>query len=229
MKTQLLTSTEDFLLEVDHIFICITAREQATTAFQKLGLCCPDYIIQNVEQGTASNLVFFQNAYLELIWIEDVNIFEQHPIEISINIAARAFWQQTGASPFGVCLRCKPNLPNLENPHPFIFFTADNLSRTVEPACFFLPDLLTFTNQLASTSIIHKQLTSHPLGIKKLTDVMITVVSDEELSSTLNTLSTNGAVTVVRGRFPLLELTFDQGVKGKVLDVRPVLPIRLKY
>lgn len=229
MKAQLLTSTDEFLLEIDHIFVCTTAKVALSPAFQELGFHCPEHIVRNAKQGIASNIIFFENAYLELFWIEDGKVIEQSGTQAGINLTVRADWQQTGASPFGVALRCKPDFSEFENLNPFIHFAAENLSSTVEPVCFVVPDFITLTSWLDCTSKKHQRLISHPLGIRNLTNVKITVNSDKEVSTTLNMLASNGVVTIAKGMYPLLELTFDNGAKGRVLDVRPVLPILFKY
>jgi hypothetical protein len=58
-------------------------------------------------------------------------------------------------------------------------------------------------------------------------NVKITVSSDKEMSKTLNMLAGNGVVTIARGMYLLLELTFDNGVKGTALNLRPTPPILL--
>ncbi len=42
-------------------------------------------------------------------------------------------------------------------------------------------------------------------------------------------ISKNGVVVVKHGKSSHAELTFDGGSQGKVLDVRPTLPLILKY
>lgn len=45
----------------------------------------------------------------------------------------------------------------------------------------------------------------------------------------MSLLSTHIAVAIEREESPLLELTFDEGIREKNLDARPILPILLKY
>lgn len=229
MKTQSPTRAEDFLLEVDRVFVYTTAKGEVISALEEIGFNCPNCLVRNAKRGTISHIVFFENAYLELLWIEDEKTVEQCEAQRDIRIVARSHWQQTGASPFGLGLRCKADLPELENLNPFIHFAAENLSSTGEPVCFVVPDFITLTSWLDCTSKKHQQLVSHPLGVKNLTNVEITINNYKELTETLKMLARNGVVTIVRGMYPLLELTFDNGVKGRVLDVRPVLPILFKY
>ena len=105
---------------------------------------------------------------------------------------------------------------------------AENLANLEEPLCFLVPEALAFTNWLDHSLETHQQLISHPLGIKKLTGVKITVDSNKEPTHALSLLQNNGIVTIERGHSPLLELTFDGGIAQKFFDARPILPICLK-
>jgi hypothetical protein len=67
------------------------------------------------------------------------------------------------------------------------------------------------------------------LGVRTLTGVKITLNSDKELTNAVALLDRNSIVAIERGTTPLLELTFDGGTKGKILNARPMLPILLRY
>lgn len=67
----------------------------------------------------------------------------------------------------------------------------------------------------------------HPLGVKHLTHVSITI-SGDALSPIARSLNQNGLATIEPGTEPLLTLTFDGGAQGKTVDVRPALPLALK-
>lgn len=241
MEIQAPTIAEDFLLEIDHIFVCTPAGGPVASVLQDLGLYCSGETARHAGQGTASNVIFFENAYLELIWIEDANAVEQTAAQTGLDLLARTDWQQTRASPFGVALRCKPGSehptgPCARNywaewmrPDTVIHFAADNLASVSEPVCFVIPELMALTSRLDSTLKAHQQLLSHPLGVKQLTEVKITVTSNAELTNTVSMLLGNEVLTLARGLSPLLELTFDGGVQAQVLDARPALPILLKY
>ncbi|HSV28185.1 MAG TPA: VOC family protein [Candidatus Omnitrophota bacterium] len=55
-------------------------------------------------QGTANACFCFDNAYLEVLWVEDWNDVRSPPIAAT-RLAERADWRQGGASPFGIALR----------------------------------------------------------------------------------------------------------------------------
>lgn len=233
-------NADDFLLEVDHIFICATEGLQGVAVLQEFGLHCHEHTVRRVGQGTASTIIFFENTYLELISIEDENAVEQNVARTGIDILARAHWRHTGASPFGIGLRGKSDTAELMpqdekhwsegmRPDVFIHFAPESVASVEEPMCFVIPDSLALTTWLDCSCEAHQRLISHPLGVKKLTGIKIIVNSAKELTDATFLLSHNGVVAIEQGTSPLLELTFDGGTRGKILDARPTLPILLKY
>jgi hypothetical protein len=67
---------------------------------------------------------------------------------------------------------------------------------------------------------------THPFGVKELTSVTIAVTG--ELSAIAQLLTREGIATLELGPGPLVTLTFDGGALGRVVDVRPALPLILK-
>ena len=233
-------SADDFFLEIDHIFVCTTKDAESISVLQELGLHCSNQAVQHFKQGTASKIIFFENTYLELIWIEDKHLVEQQSVHTGVHTLSRLHGQHTRASPFGVGLRRKFNHGNLRS-HSNLYwsewmrsqmsisFAAENLVNQEEPFCFMIPDSIALTAWLEPSLTAHQKLISHPLGVKKLTSVKITINSDKHLTDAMSLLSTHSAVAIERGESPLLELTFDEGIREKNLDARPILPILLKY
>ncbi|MCC5601623.1 VOC family protein [Nostoc favosum] len=240
-------SVDDFFLEVDHIFVCTTKDAESISVLQELGLHCSNQAVQHFKQGTASKIIFFENTYLELIWIEDKHLVEQQSVHTGVHTLSRLHGQHIRASPFGVGLRRKFNHGNLRS-HSTLYwsewmrclrratptqmsisFAAENLVNQEEPFCFMIPDSIALTAWLDPSLTAHQKLISHPLGVKKLTSVKITINSDKHLTDAMSLLSTHSSVVIERGESPLLELTFDEGIREKNLDARPILPILLKY
>jgi hypothetical protein len=67
---------------------------------------------------------------------------------------------------------------------------------------------------------------SHPLGVKRLTKIRLAIPTSER-SPAASLLATNGLVNIETAAAPLMELTFDDSVQGKVVDARDTLPLRL--
>ena len=235
----------DYTLEIDHIFICVPEKKHVSV-LQQLGLFSPNWIVQRVEHGTSAILVIFENVYLEFIWVEDPFIAAQSSLQSGIDILSRAHWQQTKASPFGIGLRSKAVPSNLQLNATKLFpqkdnfcsdrfvedvpvyFSAENLAHQEEPLCFLVPNHITITHLLNLASDAHRYFVSHPIGIKKLTDVKVTIGSDKPISH-VNLILSQAMIETKIAASPLVELTFDEGNQGRVLDARPLLPLLLKY
>ena len=92
-------------LELDHVFICTSDRGASLDALIVAGLSPGPRRVHH-GQGTANDCFYFENAYLELLWMND---------EVEIRSAAvkplclweRIHWRQTGACPFGIAFRPK--------------------------------------------------------------------------------------------------------------------------
>lgn len=236
MGTQSLAIVNDLLLEVDHLVVYVSEGTTSVSVLQEFGLHCSSRRVQRPEQGTASQIIFFENAYLELIWVEDEQAVEEYAARTGIDILKRTRWQQSRASSFGVGLRYASGTADQRKywvewmrSHTYINLAAENLASLEEPLCFVIPDSIALTTWLDRSLEAHQQLISHPLGVRTLTGVKITVNSDKELTNSVSLLDRNGIVAIKRGTSPLLELTFDGGAKGKILDARPMLPILLRY
>ncbi|GAB1541389.1 VOC family protein [Scytonema sp. NUACC21] len=240
LTPSLQVSVDNFLLEIDHIFVYTTKCAVNDSVFQELGLHCSERLVQRVEQGTASRTIFFENAYLELIWVEDEYAFEQHSAYTGIHTSARLDWQHTGASPFGIGLRSK--FETAKSPLSLrqrrvesmpadllVRFAVPNLASLEEPICFVVPNSIALTAWLDCSLSAHQQLLSHSLGVNKLTGVKVTVTDNGSLSHAISLLCLHGIIDIERGTSPLLELTFDSQMRGKILDARPILPILLRY
>lgn len=243
MTTQLLkVNTDHALLEVDHLQIYTGRSLPDVSTFQELGLNNATQIVRREAQGTASTLFFFENAYLELIWIEDENIFKHYTAQMKIDLLARSQWRQTEASPFGIGLRPRINnyyhlnssidkslLGTRGNLETRINFSAENLAAIREPMCFTIPHQIALTNWLDKNNEDHRKFLTHPLGIKRLTGVKIIINTHLALTNAVSLLEDRDIIAIGRGLSPLLELTFDENVKNRVVDARPLLPLQLKY
>lgn len=173
---------------------------------------------------------FFENAYLELLWVHDETAVREAFMPMGLDMQPRMTWRETTASLFGLTLRRRPG-STAPLPFPtqqlkaewmpeevFVDFAADALT---EPYYGIVPESLAYTSFKSNIPDL-----PHALGVKRLSGVRITI-EDNELSSIASLLSTNGVATIEAGTSPLMELTFDDGVQGKTVDVRPTLPLKL--
>lgn len=235
-----LIGKNDFCLEMDRLFFCVKDGLEVVSILQDIGLNCPSTIVKSNSQGTLSKIFFFQNIYLAIVWPGDNSSQVLEQLQTGIDFSARANWQQTNASPFGIGLsRRQSNNSNLNINRDLIqdlvidnniYYSEQNQKNILEPFVFLLPDHLSFRNISTLDFKQIKKFINHPLGIQKVTNVKVAVQKGKRRDSDIiNTLKRYNVLTVDRDTEPLLELTFDRGIKEKVIDIRPLLPIIIKY
>ena len=100
-------------LQLDHVFLFVDADGDEIQRMTRLGF------IENSRrahtgQGTANAIYCFDNAYLELLWIDDTTAVERPPAS-KARLGERARWREHGGSPFGLAWRADPP----DSPFPF--------------------------------------------------------------------------------------------------------------
>jgi hypothetical protein len=230
---------DNFFWEIDHILL-FTHTKVEISILQEFGLNCSRQIIRRSEQGTTSIVIFFENIYLEIVWIENRDCAEQYSKSYGIDILTHSNWEETGSSPFGIGLRTKTEKANIksylknlqnknENLNVSAKFSNDNLSQIEEPIFFLVPDELALTTWLDYSFEQHQQLITHPLGVKKLTKLKVGLDTHKKLTSTICLLEQNQVLYLQNNSTPLLELTFDNCSQEQVIDTQPLLPIRIRF
>jgi hypothetical protein len=230
------------LLEIDHIFICLSALPAASW-LQEVGFVCAESKLFQVDRGTLSQVIFFETMYLELIEVVDCQAAERFAIETGINFIDRCHWQWSGASPFGLALRPKleenssvrsRRVPNLFASQSIdelsLSFSSENLLTPADPLCFVVPSAVALPALIDCHSEQYRQKVSHPLGLERLTHTRIQGQKSILRSQPIQFLQEAGMLTIALGQSPLLELTFDHHQQNKVLDFQRFdLPLVLKF
>jgi hypothetical protein len=212
--------------ELDHVFVAASADAPEIRLLASAGFL-EGPARDHPGQGTASRGVFFENAYLELIWLTDREIAETPPIRRT-GLAERAD-PRRAASPFGFALR-SPQEPAPDPPFdvwryspPYLpegasFAMGANSTNLQEPLLFVLP-----WSRKASWD-----LPAHPNGVRRLTGVTL-VTGGQAPSEELTAFYGLRLVSVEDGVGPALRLEFDQVEQGQGLDLRPHLPLELRW
>lgn len=234
--TQLLTN--ETLLQIDHIFVCLETAPDKQFLKEK-GLICSEDVTYHPQQGTASTIIFFENTYIELIWVEDQIMAEIYAMRSGIDFLARAYSPEKAASPFGIALHQKPHIldPEYSSSHlnhkaseQFINFAASNLAAQTEPLCFMIPESISFSSIFNPLLEAHQKLINHPLGIRKLTNTSIAMRKPGFFTNPICMLERDGIIEIKQNSSPLLELTFHYGTQRERIDLRSIgIPIVLKY
>ena len=100
------TAAQSPRVELDHVFVVVhSGGEAEIAALRSAGFKVGSRIAKHAGQGTASVAVLFENAYLELIWLDSsVSIDPEHAADAKWFEEAAA-WRTSGHSPFGLGLR----------------------------------------------------------------------------------------------------------------------------
>jgi hypothetical protein len=218
-------------IETDHVLVWVSKNAPEASRIEGFGFLLDELIHLFPGQGTASKVFWFENAYIELIWVDDIAEATQAGQKMSVDLLARNNWRQSDASPFGIGLRrCVGNKGKI----PFAtknyneawmepgteILMAKSSSELTEPMFFVVPEYMAYPGNKA----IH-----HPLGVKKMTNIQITLNNITSLTSTSSNLQGYGIANFMMDSTPLLEITFDEGIQGKSCDIRPEIPLLIHY
>jgi hypothetical protein len=226
------------VVEFDHVYIVVPA-EALSSHIQ--ALCAAGFVVsrdtsRHEGQGTASVSVLFENAYLELLWV-DRNVSVEAAQQEEFAFFERATdWLSNGTSPFGIGLR-RTGEAGTELGVPVRHYsttwmrpgTSIELLRGAEEHTasdlFVVPFYMAASSWAPQLVQRHPEWFAHPSGARRITRVIVHGSADQQPKS-LRTLEPEG-VEFVAGETPLLKIEFDGGVRGYTVDLRPRLPLML--
>jgi hypothetical protein len=219
-------------LAFDHVWIQVTPNAPEAQALANAGFKLPAQGGRpHAGMGTASTAVMFRNAYLELLWVEDPHALRQVAPSFAHTLLGGA-----DASPFGIGLRRATDVDDLH--FESISISAEWLrgGESIEvarrsnegstaPPIFVVPRYMgypEFKDQFA-------ELQSNSLGVRDVTRVRLHGPGLSSAPPVLGELDAPPFVEFVSGEEHLLELEFDERVRGRVLDLRPTLCLVIRY
>lgn len=91
-------------MEIDHLFVFVTTPGAPEAAALREAGLVESFRRRHPGQGTANACYCFDDAYLELLWIEAPEEAAA-PANARLGFEARSRWRETGASPFGISVR----------------------------------------------------------------------------------------------------------------------------
>jgi hypothetical protein len=217
--------TVDF--ELDHVLIWVSPRAPEAERLVEFGLTEGSPNV-HAGQGTANRRFFFRNAMLELIWVDD-ETEARAPRTARLGISARWRHRETGASPFGLCLRRRPGAPPPFPTWPYrpaylpagvVIDVATTSRRTREPLVF-----LAATRRPDADPAPVRQPLRHAAGVREVTAARFHAPGAGAWSATVRAVEAAGIATFSRGSEHRLELGFDGERQGGTADFRPHLPL----
>jgi hypothetical protein len=221
-------------LELDHIFIRATAGAPEAEVLRAFGLI-EGSGNRHSGQGTANRRFFFHNAFLELLWIDDLAEVRSDATRRT-RLAEHLDDRAGAASPFGLCFRPSPGAPAVPFPswdyRPAYLPAGMKIDIALnapssEPMWFFL--------ERGSTPMAapeeRRQPLKHASAVREITSVTITLAGANALprSNAALAAQATGAVALSDGAAHLVEICFDHGAAGGYHDFRPALPLVFRY
>ena len=215
-------------LRFDHIWLFVQAGAPERVAFEKAGFVIDPRVSQHEGQGTASVSVEFDDGYIELMWVDPTVPVVPEAQRAVEKFRQRAAWRTSGWSPFGINLSpIKPGdtptfpfptwsvtMPWMEGSSITILTARDD---TVSPSVSLHPDAT------------HQHADRHPNGTRRITHVRILAPPEYKPVPAMLYAQEIGAIELGSGDSWTAEITLDKGAKNETRDLRPDLPIVMKY
>lgn len=220
--------------EIDHIFIWTDIGAIVADRLISLGLIEGSSNI-HPGQGTTNRRFFFHNAMLELLWVHDLEEAQSDVIRRT-RLGDRWVDRNTGACPFGIAIRPSKDSDEISAfstwdyhpPYlpPTISIRVGNNSEVLtEPFLFQTP----FGKRPDRFPPEKVQPIEHRLGLRELTHAVLVSPDVSNLSPEFQALLDTGKITLKKRESYCLELSFDTEKQGQKVDLRPELPLVMKW
>jgi Glyoxalase-like domain len=216
------------MLELDHIFVCISNELDIINIYSEFGL---NFSARRIHpgQGTANRCAFFNNAYLELLLRDNDQELQSQPVK-PVSLWERLKWKHTGANPFGVAFRFVKNT-NQDLPVPTWFYHApflpDGASIPIITPPNSIQEPLIFLSPVVKAPF-DRSSTEHRGSKRTVTQVKITTPSAQNISPGVKWFCEKNLIYITEGVEYHLELEWDSGKEKKILDFKPKLPMSIR-
>ena len=221
-------------MELDHVYLRATVGAPEAALLRSFGLTegSPN---THPGQGTVNRRFFFDNAFIELLWIADVSEAASEATRPTmLHERLRTDADPCAVSPFGLCFR--PGGGKAAPPFPVWDYAPAYLPPGMvvgmgkdvplsEPMFFFLAQ----GTAPASAPAARRQALKHGAGLRSITSIVVTTCGKGDPSAPALAASAAACVSLVQGSAPLMEMTFDHGRSGRRHDFRPALPLVFHY
>lgn len=220
------------MAELDHIFVlCPAGAESAAQALRRVGLK-EGSRNDHDGQGTACRRFFFENAYVELLWVSNS---DQAQSELTRRTRLWERWSRVprGACPFGIVLRAGRTPDAAACPFAsWVYrprYLPSNLCIDIaegtpleEPEFLYLG----FQRDRARQGV---EPTDHAIPARTITRVDVALPALHSRSATARALETKGLLNFVSADHYCVTLTLDSAASGNTADLRPDAPLILQW
>jgi hypothetical protein len=223
-------------IEFDHVWIMVSPNAPERAALDRAGFQISPDLNRHDGQGTASITVEFENAFLELMW-PDATVAVRPGLEAAAaKFKKRMLWRSSGWCPIGIGFR-RTTPSNDAFPFPTWSTAAPWLPAgsaiemltprddTGSPSLFVSPRALSDPGeQAARAARFH-----HPAGAHRITAVRLLCPKTYQPIAPLSYLNRMHLLDLQQNDEWTVELTFDNGGKELSRDLRPDLPLVIRY
>lgn len=208
-------------MQIDHIFIRVQPGGPEADVLRESGLSEGSGNV-HPGQGTANRRFFFANAFIELLWIaneEEIRSEQTRPTMLHERLSGGE------ASPLGICFRPNAAFPTWDYKPSYlpagmtIGIASD--APLSEPMWFY-------TSAGKAPEFFEgerRQPLQHAVGVNRITALRCTLPSTAALSQAARA----SGIGFIEGEGHLLEISFDDEVRGITKDFRPAMPLIFKY
>ena len=222
-------------LQLDHVWIVVNAGAPERSALERAGLHVSPTVNRHDGQGTASVMAELTGGFIELLWPDSSVTVAPGSATAFAKFRARQAWRSTGWSPFGIGLRrttsAPDSLPFATWPiHADWMRPGESLDMitaradTVSPSVWVVPRSMAIGENSPSG-----QPQDRLNGTSRITALHLTVPASAPNVDAITLLTTYGIASVDRGTAWLLEITIDNARRGMRRDLRPALPVVVRY
>lgn len=218
-------------LEIDHVILCCNPGAPEAEALIAAGLREGSSNV-HAGQGSANRRFFFENAYIELLWIDDPVQAKREPVRRT-RLWERWLRRDGSACPFGIALR--PSDPDAEAlpPFPTWAYHAPYLPAPVSIGLALAtplaePEFL-YLNFATRPDAKGREPIAHPAGPRRLTGVRVGLPPHGAGSHAAAAVADLGLVAWFEAPAYRMELSFDDGASGRTADFGPALPLLLRW
>ncbi|MCJ8275982.1 MAG: hypothetical protein HRT44_01300 [Bdellovibrionales bacterium] len=179
-------------MELDHVFVFINPNSPWQKALAKLNLTS-NYARSHPGQGTANVCFCFENAFLEILWVESLEETKIEPVS-RCQFDKRTFWyQDININPFGIAWRGETKIKTWKYQPPYLskdqcIHVSEDSGNIHQPFMFSFPG----STPPCNWSAARKNGLQSSGNFTKLIIESITVPRETGASSSLKTLLNSG-------------------------------------
>ena len=193
-------------------WITVWAKGPQPDAFSRSGLVMSSVVNPSGGKGTKSITAEFHNAFLEVMWSDPASAdpFARQP---KYRTQRQSEGWRRGAGPTAMDIETLPADDVIHRPAVFVSASTLAMDRAVDAR----------RGRAIAPSLLH------PLGIRRVTAVRLVPGSPFEALGPLEYVEKSVMYGLRSGNGWAVEITFDGGAKGETQDLRPSLPIVVRY